>query len=115
MDCTVCLRCVSSLCSALISAAGAVHYDDWFPLRGHARVIAHRAGGNLANENTLKALDAAVSHGAYGAEIRPDPSVYRANIDRIHAAGKSAGVWTVNTSASMNSFLNSDADFIITD
>ena len=37
------------------------------------------------------------------------------NIDRIHAAGKEAGVWTVNTTGSMSNFMTSDIDWIITD
>lgn len=38
-----------------------------------------------------------------------------ARINEIHAAGKEAGVWTVNTKDAMKHFLNSEADFIITD
>ncbi len=38
-----------------------------------------------------------------------------ANIDRIHKAGKEAGVWTVNTTTSMSNFLSSDVDWVITD
>lgn len=36
-------------------------------------------------------------------------------IAKVQAAGKKAGVWTVNTTASMMDFLSGDADFIITD
>jgi glycerophosphoryl diester phosphodiesterase len=37
------------------------------------------------------------------------------NIGRIHAAGKEAGVWTVNMLNAMTSFMASDIDYIITD
>jgi glycerophosphoryl diester phosphodiesterase len=36
------------------------------------------------------------------------------NIGRIHAAGKEAGVWTVNMLNAMTSFMASDIDYIIT-
>lgn len=55
--------------AVLIAAAGAEDFDKWYPAHGHAQVIAHRAGGNLANENTVRGLNAAWENGAYGAEI----------------------------------------------
>ena len=36
-------------------------------------------------------------------------------IRKIHDAGKRVGVWTVNTKRSMKSFLDSEADMVITD
>lgn len=56
----------------LAVAAGIVtapFFDSFYPAESHAQVIAHRAGGNLANENTVPALEAAIGCGAYGAEI----------------------------------------------
>lgn len=54
---------------AFLSSVAAADFDEFFPVTGHARVVAHRAGGNLANENTVLAFEAAISHGAGGAEI----------------------------------------------
>lgn len=54
-------------------------------------LIGHRAGGNLANENTVRGLKEAVSHGAYGAEIdvqRTKDGYYIINHDNImHGSG----------------------------
>lgn len=48
-------------------AAGAV-IDDLEALTGHAEIIAHRAGGDLASENSIEGLEAAIEHGCYGSE-----------------------------------------------
>lgn len=55
--------------SLLIGLVGAAGFDLAYPAIGHAQIVAHRAGGNLANENTLLALNAAIDAGAYGAEM----------------------------------------------
>jgi glycerophosphoryl diester phosphodiesterase len=34
-----------------------------------AGIIAHRAGGTLASENSLEGLQAAIDHGCHGSEI----------------------------------------------
>lgn len=44
-------------------------FDAIFPLETDVRVIAHRAGGNEAPENTVKGIETAIAAGAYGAEI----------------------------------------------
>ena len=59
----------------LVSAiAGAVwlvnsYFDRFFPLSSTVQVIAHRAGGSEAPENTIAGLEKAIETGAYGAEI----------------------------------------------
>ena len=35
----------------------------------NVKVIAHRAGGNMASENSLEGLELAIEHGCYGSEI----------------------------------------------
>lgn len=44
-------------------------FDVLFPLETDVRVIAHRAGGNEAPENTVKGIETAIDAGAYGSEI----------------------------------------------
>ena len=44
-------------------------FDMIFPAATATKVIAHRAGGNEAPENTIAGINAAVEAGAYGAEI----------------------------------------------
>ena len=45
------------------------HFEELFPKRSDVAVIAHRAGGSEAPENTVAALDVAANAGAWGAEI----------------------------------------------
>ncbi|MEE3419548.1 MAG: glycerophosphodiester phosphodiesterase family protein [Lachnospiraceae bacterium] len=52
-----------------MSAVGATHFDSLFPLVGASQIVAHRAGGNMANENTVLALNTSIAMGAYGAEV----------------------------------------------
>ena len=54
------------LCIAMF---GNVYFDELFPLESNVQIIAHRAGGNEAPENTVKGIETAVAAGAYGAEI----------------------------------------------
>ncbi len=44
-------------------------FDTFFPLKSETAIIAHRAGGNLASENTMLALSLAEKTGADGSEI----------------------------------------------
>ena len=45
------------------------HFDEFFPAESQVSVIAHRAGGVEAAENTVAGIDAAVEMGAFGSEI----------------------------------------------
>ena len=45
------------------------YYDMIFTYREEDRIIAHRAGGTLANENTVRGLARAIEAGAFAAEI----------------------------------------------
>lgn len=53
----------------LISMLINTQFDELFPLETDVQVIAHRAGGNEAPENTVKGIETAIAAGAYGAEI----------------------------------------------
>ncbi len=55
----------------LISLIGSYDdvFDDLFPLYTVSNVVAHRAGGTLANENTILGLEAAIEEGVYASEI----------------------------------------------
>lgn len=44
-------------------------FDELFPLNSSVKIIAHRAGGNEAAENTVTGLETAYQKGAYGSEI----------------------------------------------
>lgn len=57
------------LFTGVVSFAAALYFDALFPRKVSTGTIAHRAGGTLANENTVLALDAAVRAGADGAEV----------------------------------------------
>ena len=59
------------LVSAIAGAAWLVnlYFDRFFPLSSTVQVIAHRAGGSEAPENTIAGLEKAMETGAYGAEI----------------------------------------------
>ena len=45
------------------------HFDQMFPVETNGKIIAHRAGGNEAPENTIAGLKTAWEAGAYGSEI----------------------------------------------
>ena len=53
----------------LLSYLANSHFDTLFPKETDVRIIAHRAGGTEAPENTVKGIEAAIGAGAYGAEI----------------------------------------------
>ena len=46
-----------------------IRFDFFFPLNSNVKIIAHRAGGSEAPENTIAGLNSAYEKGVYGAEI----------------------------------------------
>lgn len=54
---------------ALLSLLCASAFDSIFPNTSNVKVIAHRAGGDLAHENTILGLEAAIEHEAEASEI----------------------------------------------
>ena len=44
-------------------------FDYIYPIKTPSKVIAHRAGGTLANENTILGLEASIEKGVYAGEI----------------------------------------------
>lgn len=46
-----------------------INFDSWFPAEVRPKIIAHRAGGIEAPENTIAGLETAYRLGAYGCEI----------------------------------------------
>ena len=60
-----CVAAVIVICIALMY----VNFDLLLPSGTYVKVIAHRAGGSEAAENTISGIDAAVRAGAYGSEI----------------------------------------------
>ena len=60
------------------------YFDQLFPQETSVKIIAHRAGGNEAPENTIAGLETAWRAGAYGSEIdiqRTKDGVYVINHD----------------------------------
>lgn len=58
--------------TAVIAAAALVlnnRFDEVFPAESSTKIIAHRAGGNEAPENTVTGIEKAWELGAYGCEI----------------------------------------------
>ncbi len=58
--------------TAVIAAAALVlnnRFDEVFPAESSTKIIAHRAGGNEAPENTVAGIEKAWELGAYGCEI----------------------------------------------
>ena len=45
------------------------YFDTIFPVSSDVRIIAHRAGGSEATENTLGGLESSIQKGVFGAEI----------------------------------------------
>ena len=65
----VTLGVISLILLILVSMVINTQFDDLFPLETDVQVIAHRAGGNEAPENTVKGIEIAAAAGVYGAEI----------------------------------------------
>ncbi|MBR1481887.1 MAG: glycerophosphoryl diester phosphodiesterase membrane domain-containing protein [Ruminococcus sp.] len=55
--------------SAAVSVPGSFYSDRWVKSKYNAEIIAHRAGGDCAAENTAAGIDAAYKFGAFGSEI----------------------------------------------
>ena len=53
-------------CIAAVMGTG---FNQIFTEREPVKIIAHRAGGTMASENSLEGLQAAIDHGCYGSEI----------------------------------------------
>lgn len=53
----------------VLSIIGSLYFDEIFPNTFNVGVVAHRAGGNEAPENTVKGIETAYSLGAMGSEI----------------------------------------------
>ena len=65
-------RRIAAACAAVFIAAVVavfMNFDRWFPADSQVGIIAHRAGGVEAPENTLKGIETACNAGAYGCEI----------------------------------------------
>lgn len=57
------------ICCVGFSVVGTLHFDEVFHTQITTGIIAHRAGGNEAPENTVKGIDVAYELGAKGCEI----------------------------------------------
>ncbi len=86
----------------LISLGLGVSYNQVFDNTEPVRVIAHRAGGSLAPENSLEGLQAAIDHDCYGSEIdvqRTKDGYYVINHDntlkRVAGVNKTPGEMTL--------------------
>ena len=55
--------------TAIFAALTSADFDTYYPSFRNTKIIAHRAGGYLANENTVLALKEASKYDVYGAEI----------------------------------------------
>ncbi len=53
----------------IVSVAAGYMFDSFFVANKTVRIIAERAGGNLASENSLEGLQAAIDHGCFGSKI----------------------------------------------
>ncbi|GAB6160478.1 glycerophosphodiester phosphodiesterase family protein [Howardella ureilytica] len=45
------------------------NFDEEFPKVANTKIIAHRAGGNLGDENTVQGLNKAIEKGVWGGEV----------------------------------------------
>ena len=53
----------------IISGMTAIFFNSFFDRAEPVKIIAHRAGGSMASENSLEGLYAAIEHNCYGSEI----------------------------------------------
>lgn len=88
--------------SVVFSYGGARYYDEIFPNKIEAGVVAHRAGGFEAPENTVKGIETAYELGATGCEIdiqRTSDGYYVVNHDndfkRVAGVGKKPSEMTL--------------------
>lgn len=90
--------CIILIFCIIFSVVAAYHFDTFFPKIGNATVIAHRGGGNLGNENSVRGLELAMEEGAGASEIdvqRTKDGYYILNHDANfkRVAGESRNVW----------------------
>lgn len=53
----------------LVSIVIGIFYNSLFTRAEPVKIIAHRAGGNMASENSIEGLEKSIEHGCYGCEI----------------------------------------------
>ncbi len=53
----------------IVSVVYGFNYNTIFSRKEPVKVIAHRAGGTMASENSLEGIEMAIEHGCYGSEI----------------------------------------------
>ncbi len=54
---------------AIVSVIYGFNYNNIFGRKEPVKIIAHRAGGTMASENSLEGIVKAIEHGCYGSEI----------------------------------------------
>ncbi len=54
---------------AIVSVIYGFNYNNIFGRKEPVKIIAHRAGGTMASENSLEGIEKAIEHGCYGSEI----------------------------------------------
>ncbi len=54
---------------AIVSVIYGFNYNSIFSRKEPVKIIAHRAGGTMASENSLEGIEKAIEHGCYGSEI----------------------------------------------
>ncbi len=54
---------------AVVSVVYGFNYNNIFGRKEPVKIIAHRAGGTMASENSLEGIEKAIEHGCYGSEI----------------------------------------------
>ena len=70
--------------AVLVAAGGCIVYNPLFTPEHAVHIVAHRAGGTLAAENSNEGLEKAIEYGCYGSEIdvqRTKDSYYIINHD----------------------------------
>ncbi len=65
----VVLILVVFLLFALLSVGAGLFYNEIFTRVEPVKIVAHRAGGTMASENSIEGLEKAIEHGCYACEI----------------------------------------------
>ncbi len=86
----------------VLAIPGGFYFDDVFVRDDNVKIIAHRCGGNMASENSLEGIEAAIEHRCYGSEAdiqRTKDGYYILNHDntfkRIAGVDKSSDEMTL--------------------
>ncbi|MCR4892406.1 MAG: glycerophosphoryl diester phosphodiesterase membrane domain-containing protein [Lachnospiraceae bacterium] len=86
----------------IVSVFLGLHYDYIFTRPDDVKLVAHRAGGNMAPENSIEGLEKAIEHGCYACEIdvqRTKDGYYIINHDndfkRLTGVDKTPGEMTL--------------------